>query len=77
MPLVPLLAQPGYRLSFQARPLLQGREPLCCSQLELPLRLYLIQEVEGPLAGLGIPLEQFILLLLKSGGLLRIPPRPL
>ena len=55
--LVSLLAQPSYRLGIQACLLLQGRGPLLGSQLEFPLLLHLGQEVEGPLASLGVLLE--------------------
>ena len=43
----------------------------------MPLLLCLGQEVDDPLAGLGILLEQLILLLPHSGGLLLIPLCPL
>ena len=67
----------GDHLGVQFCPLLYDRRPLLGLQPKILLLLGLGQEVDDPLAGLGIPLEQLILLLLHFGGLLLIPSRPL
>ena len=71
--LIPLLTQPGDRRGIQTRPLLQGRELLLGPQLQLTFLLNLGQEVEDPLVGVDVLLEQLVPLLPDLGGLLVIP----
>ena len=74
--LVSLPMQPGDLPSFPIRPLLQGRGPFLGPQLEIPLHLQLSQEVDGPLAGLGILLDQLVPLLSDRSGHLLVPLHP-
>jgi hypothetical protein len=52
------------RRGILTRSCLRGREPGLCCELSLPIRLGHGQEFEVPLAGLAIPLEELVLLLL-------------
>ena len=67
---------PGNHLGILIRPLLQCSRPILGFQLEIPLRLQLIQEFDGPLAGLGILLEQLVPLLLDPSGRLLVLLHP-
>ena len=55
--LVSFPVQPGDLLGVLISPLLQGRGPFIGFQLEVLLPLQLFQELDGPLASLGILLE--------------------